>query len=51
VGTDKEAKHAKQSEHWLNKLLPTATQLYWKRKMKNSRKLVMRTRQNLLQSI
>jgi hypothetical protein len=32
-------------------LLPVATQLYWKRKVKtNSRKPVLRTRQNLLQS-
>jgi hypothetical protein len=50
---EREAKHAKQREHWLKKLpLPTATQLYWKRKVKtNSRKPVLRTRQNLLQSI
>jgi hypothetical protein len=32
--------------------LPIATQLYWKRNVKtNSRKPVVRTRQNLLQSI
>jgi hypothetical protein len=51
-GTDKETKHAKQSEHQLN---PTSTSNRYtallKRKVKNSRKPVMRTRQNLLQSI
>jgi hypothetical protein len=32
--------------------LPTTTQLYWKRNVKtSSRKLVLRTSQNLLQSI
>jgi hypothetical protein len=32
--------------------LPIATQLYWKRKVKtDSRKPILRTRQNLLQSI
>jgi hypothetical protein len=54
-GTEREAKHAKESEPrkantGSTKLpLPPATQLYWKRKvMTNRRKLVLGTRQNLL---
>jgi hypothetical protein len=51
--TEREAKHAKESEHWLDQIpLPIATQLYWRKKVKtNSRKPVLRTRQKLLQSI
>jgi hypothetical protein len=35
--TEREAKRTKESEHWLNQtLLPIATQLYWKRKVKTT---------------
>jgi hypothetical protein len=51
---EREAKHANESDHWLYQTLPfpIATLLYWKRKLKtSSRKLVLKTRPNLLQSM
>jgi hypothetical protein len=52
-GTEKEAKHAKQSEYWLNQTSTSNryTALLDEESEDNSRKPVLRTRQYLLQSI
>jgi hypothetical protein len=42
-GTEREAKHATECGHLTKLPLPTATQLYWKTEVKNSRKPFLRT--------